>query len=488
VVAVVGDGALSGGMAFEALNNAGAQGRRLIVIVNDNDMSIAPPSGALREHLTELRDCMPDKSARMASLDAGELMSFAPDRTLFEQLSARFAGPYDGHDVEELVALLRLAVAYDGGPLVIHIKTEKGQGYAPAACAADKGHAVGKFDPTTGQQKKTTSAAPSYTGTFANALISQAERDEKIVAVTAAMPSGTGLDKFGKAFPDRCFDAGIAEQHAVTFCAGLACEGFKPFAAIYSTFLQRAYDQIVHDVAIQKLPVRFAIDRAGLVGADGVTHQGTYDVAYLGCLPHFVLMAPSDEAELMHMVATAAAIDDRPSALRYPRGNGIGIDLPTQPEALEIGRGRLVREGSDAAIICYGATLHRALSAADELTALGIDVTVADARFAKPIDDNLVAQLARHHAAIVTVEEGSSGGFASQVIDSLIRQGLDTSLSRVATLHLPDRFIEHDTQEAQARAAGLDASSIAAQVRQLVSGLPQNSQDFHVSARPRAAQ
>ena len=479
VVSVVGDGALSGGMAFEALNNAGTQARKLIVIVNDNDMSIGPPSGALRDHLTMLRECMPDEAARRASLAAGELMSFAPVPTLFEQLSATYAGPYDGHDVDELVAALQLAVAHDNGPLVIHIRTEKGCGYEPAASAPDKGHAVGKFDPASGRQEKSKASAPSYTNVFADALISQAEQDKSIIAVTAAMPSGTGLDKFAKAHPDRYFDVGIAEQHAVTFCAGMACEGYKPFAAIYSTFLQRGYDQIVHDVAIQKLPVRFAIDRAGLVGADGVTHQGTYDIAYLGCLPHFVLMAPSDEAELQKMVATAAAIDDRPSAFRFPRGTAIGVELPEQVKPLEVGKGRVVRSGSDAAILCYGATLHRALAAADELDAIGIRVTVADARFAKPVDDELVAQLARHHRLLLTVEEGSSGGFATQVTDSLLKQRMSKSLSRLMTLNLPDCFIHHDSQEGQAHTAGVDASAIVASVRQSLAGSgPRAARDY----------
>ncbi|MEM9360149.1 MAG: 1-deoxy-D-xylulose-5-phosphate synthase, partial [Pseudomonadota bacterium] len=471
VVSVVGDGALSGGMAFEALNNAGTQARKLIVIVNDNDMSIGPPSGALRDHLTMLRNCMPDETARKASLAAGELMSFAPEPTLFDHLSATYAGPYDGHDIDDLVAILRLAVAHDSGPLVIHIRTEKGFGYEPAASAPDKGHAVAKFDPASGRQEKSKASAPSYTNVFSDALISEAEQDKSIIAVTAAMPSGTGLDKFAKAHPDRYFDVGIAEQHAVTFCAGMACEGYKPFAAIYSTFLQRGYDQIIHDVAIQKLPVRFAIDRAGLVGADGVTHHGTYDIAYLGCLPHFVLMAPSDEAELQKMVATAAAIDDRPSAFRFPRGTGIGVDLPEQVRPLEVGRGRIVRSGSDAAILCYGATLHRALAAAEELDAVGINTTIADARFAKPVDDELVAQLARHHRILLTVEEGSTGGFATQVADSLQRQRLNNLLSRLMTLHLPDHFIHHDSQERQARTAGLDARAIIVRVHQAFSDI-----------------
>ena len=465
VIAVVGDGALSGGMAFEALNNAGAQGRRLIVIINDNDMSIAPPSGALRTHLTELRSCMADEAARRAAIDSGELISFAGDATLFEGFGARYAGPFDGHNMEEIVGALKLAAAAPDGPIVLHFVTEKGHGYAPAASAPDKGHAVGQFDPATGVQKKSSAkAAPSYTNVFAEALIAEATADESIVAITAAMPSGTGLDKFAAAHPERCFEAGIAEQHAVTFAAGMACEGLKPFAGIYSTFLQRAFDQVVHDVAIQKLPVRFAIDRAGLVGADGVTHQGSYDITYLGCLPHFVLMAPADEAELVHMVATAVAIEDRPSALRYPRGNGVGVALPEAGTALDIGKGRVLREGADAAILSYGTMLGSALAAADLLAERGISVTVADARFAKPIDDALVRDLVSNHEVLLTVEEGSIGGFAAQVVDSLRRQRLTDQMSRFTSIHLPDQFIHHDSQDGQAVTAGLDAQAIAAEV------------------------
>jgi 1-deoxy-D-xylulose-5-phosphate synthase len=464
VVAVVGDGALSGGMAFEALNNAGAQGRRLIVIINDNDMSIAPPSGALRTHLTALRSCMADKAARRAAIDSGELISFAGDATLFEGFGAHYAGPFDGHEIEEVVGALKLAAAAPDGPIVLHFVTEKGRGYAPAATAPDKGHAVGQFDPATGVQKKSSAKAPSSTNVFAQALIAEASADESIVAITAAMPSGTGLDKFAAAHPERCFDAGIAEQHAVTFAAGMACEGLKPFAGIYSTFLQRAFDQVVHDVAIQKLPVRFAIDRAGLVGADGVTHQGSYDITYLGCLPHFVLMAPADEAELVHMVATAVAIDDRPSALRYPRGNGVGVALPEAGIALDIGKGRVLREGSDAAILSYGTMLWSALAAADLLATRGISVTVADARFAKPIDDALVSDLVTNHEVLLTVEEGAIGGFAAQVVDSLQRQRLADHMSRLASIYLPDQFIHHDSQDGQAVTAGLDVQAIAAEV------------------------
>ncbi|MEL6374931.1 MAG: 1-deoxy-D-xylulose-5-phosphate synthase [Pseudomonadota bacterium] len=460
VIAVIGDGAMSGGMAFEAMNNAGAQGRPLIIILNDNDMSIAPPSGALRTHLGDLRARRPDAATRHAALAAQPLPSFADGATMFDHFGLRYAGPFDGHDVEEMVQVLEQAKAARE-PVLLHVMTNKGHGYAPAEAADDKWHAVATFDPATGVQKKGAGGGPpSYTGVFANALIAQAAADPKVVAVTAAMPSGTGLDKFGAAYPDRCFDAGIAEQHAVTFAAGLACEGFKPFAAIYSTFLQRAYDQVVHDVAIQKLPVRFAIDRAGLVGADGVTHQGSYDIAYLGCLPHFVLMAPSDESELVHMVATACAIDDRPSAVRYPRGAGTGVALPEHGVPLEIGRGRIVREGRRAAVLSYGVCLAEALAAADALRARGIDITVADGRFAKPVDDVLIAQLAREHAFLVVVEEGSIGGFATQVMASIHRQNLDFASGRLVSLRLPDRFIHQASQSEQTVEAALDREAI----------------------------
>ena len=459
VVAVIGDGALTGGMAFEAMNNAGAQGRRLIVILNDNDMSIAPPSGALRDALTILRDNMPPAEVRHAALEAGELPDFSPTPTLFNDLGFAYAGPFDGHDVHEMVSVLQRAKQHDG-PVIIHTVTKKGHGYAPAAESGCKYHGVSKFDIATGEQHKPAPKAPSYTGVFAKALIDQAAEDDRICAVSAAMPSGTGLDKFAKVYPDRCFDAGIAEQHAVTYCAGLACEGFRPFAAIYSTFLQRAYDQIVHDVAIQRLPVRFALDRAGMVGADGVTHQGAYDIAYLSCLPGFVLMAPADEAELMHVVATAAEIDDRPSAFRYPRGEGTGVALPNRGEPLTIGRGRIVREGTEVAILSYGTRMADAMRAADGLERRGVSTTVADARFAKPIDDDLVARLFRDHRLVITVEEGASGGFATMVLDSIMRQSLSVDTRRFIPMHLPDRFIDHDSQDAQIAAAQLDAGNI----------------------------
>jgi 1-deoxy-D-xylulose-5-phosphate synthase len=461
-IAVIGDGAITGGMAVEALYNAGAEGRRLIVILNDNDMSIAPPAGALQHLFAELRGTMPDAETRATALIESETVpSFAGRRTLFDDLGVTYAGPFDGHDIDEMVAVLEKARDGATGPILIHVITEKGKGYAPAMESGCKYHGVAKFDIESGAQKKPTPSAPSYTGVFAKSLIAAAKRDESIVAVSAAMPSGTGLDKFGKAFPDRCFDVGIAEQHAVTFCGALACEGFKPVAAIYSTFLQRAYDQVVHDIAIQRLPVRFVLDRAGMVGADGVTHQGSYDIAYLGCLPGFVLMAAADEADLAHMVETALAIDDRPSALRYPRGEGVGVLLPEAPEALAVGRGRVIKEGSRVAILSYGARLSDSLAAATTLEHLGHATTVADARFAKPVDDRLIRELIAHHEVVLTVEEGSSGGFATMVMDSISRQGLSIDTRRFASLYLPDRFIDHDSQAAQILKAGLDSRSIA---------------------------
>jgi 1-deoxy-D-xylulose-5-phosphate synthase len=468
VIAVVGDGAMSGGMAYEALNNIGAQKRKMVVIINDNDMSIAPPAGALSDYLRTLRAKMPSGAHRAEALSKPGLPSFAGEATLFDHLGVRYAGPFDGHDVEEMITVLTKIRDEIDGPVVVHVLTEKGHGYAPAAASKDKYHGVEKFEVATGKQFKSAPKAPVYTNVFAKALISEAVRDPRIVAVSAAMPTGTGLDKFGEIFPNRCFDVGIAEQHAVTFCAGLAAQGFKPFATIYSTFLQRAYDQIVHDVAIQRLPVRFAIDRAGMVGADGVTHQGSYDVAYLGCLPGFVLMAPSDEAELVHMVATAVAIDDRPSALRYPRGEGTGAAIPDIGQALEIGRGRIVSEGSSVAILSYGVRLAAALAAAERLASFGITATVADARFAKPIDDDLVRILAQDHPLLLTLEEGSIGGFSAQVYDSLRRQRLDLVASRVVPMYLPDAFIDHDKPANQMTHAGLDCDGIVERVLSLV--------------------
>ena len=464
VIAVIGDGALSGGMAYEGLNNLGAQQRRMIIVLNDNNMSIAPPSGALADYLTELRSRLPASVARKAAIAKEGLPTFAGERTLFDDLDVRYAGPFDGHDVDELVAVLEAARAYRDGPLLLHVMTEKGKGYKPAVESADRYHGVGKFDKKTGELFKGSAKAPSYTSVFAQALIKEAKVDEKVVAVTAAMPSGTGLDKFGEAFPERCFDAGIAEQHAVTFCAGLACQGFRPFAAIYSTFLQRAYDQLVHDVAIQCLPVRFAIDRAGMVGADGVTHQGSYDITYLGCLPGFVLMAAANEVELVRMIATAVQIDDRPSAFRYPRGEATGMELPEVAEPLEIGKGRIVKEGNSVAILSYGARLGAAVEAAEQLSRIGLSTTVADARFAKPIDDRLVASLIREHALVVTLEEGAIGGFSTQVIDSLRRQRMSDAVERLVPMYLPDEFIDHDAPASQVARAELDANAIVMRV------------------------
>jgi 1-deoxy-D-xylulose-5-phosphate synthase len=478
VICVIGDGAMSAGMAYEAMNNAGARDSRLIVILNDNDMSIAPPVGALSAHLSRLISSQPYQSMRHVGKVLSEKFprplqkaarraeeyarGFFTGGTLFEELGLFYVGPIDGHNLDHLLPVLKNArdTDYDG-PVLIHVVTQKGKGYGPAEEASDKFHGVAKFDVVTGKQAKPEPKAPSYTGVFAKALIAEAEADEDIVAVTAAMPSGTGLDKFAKRFPDRCFDVGIAEQHAVTFCAGLACEGLKPFAAIYSTFLQRGYDQVVHDVAIQRLPVRFALDRAGLVGADGATHHGSFDIAYLGCLPGFVLMAAADEAELMHMVATQAAIDDRPSALRYPRGEGRGVDLPARGTALEIGKGRILREGTKVAILSYGASLGQALGAADLLAARGLSTTVADGRFAKPLDQALLSRLVREHEVLITVEEGAIGGFATQVTHALIAERLLDGDLKFRPLYLPDRFIDQAKPAEQLAMAGLTDRDIA---------------------------
>src|SRR5215470_1948607 len=433
VIAVIGDGAMSAGMAYEAMNNAGSMDARLIVILNDNDMSIAPPVGAMSAYLSRLLSSKPYRSFRhlareMASKFPGPLeraakraeeyaRGFVTGGTLFEELGFYYVGPIDGHNLDHLLPVLKnVRNSTEKGPVLVHVVTQKGHGYAPAEAAADKYHGVVKFDVATGAQAKGKPTAPSYTSVYAKALIEQASRDERIIAITAAMPSGTGLDKFAEKFPERCFDVGIAEQHGVTFAAGLACEGFKPFAAIYSTFLQRAYDQVVHDVAIQRLPVRFAMDRAGLVGADGATHAGSFDMAYLGCLPGFVIMAAADEAELVHMVATCAAIDDRPSALRYPRGEGVGLEMPEEGRPLEIGKGRVLREGTKVALFSFGARLPECLKAADELAALGLSTTVADARFAKPLDTELLLRLAREHEVLITIEEGAIGGFGAHVL------------------------------------------------------------------------
>ena len=479
VVAVIGDGAMSAGMAYEALNNAGALRSRLIVVLNDNEMSIAPPVGAMSAHLTRLLTSRPFQSLRELGKSVAERLpppfadaarraeavakEFVHGATIFDALGFHYVGPVDGHNLDHLLPVLRNArAATFDKPLLIHVVTRKGKGYAPAEASDDKYHGVVKFDVVTGKQAKSVSNAPSYTSVFARALIAEAEADPKIVAITAAMPNGTGLDQFEKRFPERSFDVGIAEQHAVTFAAGLATEGFKPFAAIYSTFLQRAYDQVVHDVAIQKLPVRFAIDRAGLVGADGATHAGSYDVTYLACLPDFVVMAASDELELMHMVATSAAIDDRPSAFRYPRGEGVGVELPAKGTPLEIGKGRILREGGKIALLSFGARLQECLKAADDLAARGLSTTVADARFAKPLDTDLVKRLAREHEVLITIEEGAIGGFAAQVMQYLATIGaLDHGL-KIRPMILPDRFIDHAAPAKQYESAGLDARSIAA--------------------------
>ena len=476
VIAVIGDGAMSAGMAYEAMNNGGALGSRLVVILNDNDMSIAPPVGAMSAYLARLVSGRTYRSLREIGKHLAErLPRFFQDKakrteefargfwtggTLFEELGFYYVGPIDGHNLDHLLPVLRNVRDSEGGPILIHVVTQKGKGYAPAEASADKYHGVVKFDPVTGQQAKAPANAPSYTNVFANALLKAAREDEKIVAVTAAMPSGTGLDAFGKEFPGRTFDVGIAEQHAVTFAAGLATEGYKPFCAIYSTFLQRAYDQVLHDVAIQKLPVRFALDRAGLVGADGATHAGAFDIAYLACVPEMVIMAAADEAELTHMVATAAAYDDGPSAFRYPRGEGVGIEIPQFGVPLEIGRGRIVREGTRIALLSLGTRLPECLAAAEQLGQRGLSTTVADARFAKPLDEAMILRLAREHEVLVTVEEGSVGGFGSHVLHLLAREGMLDGGLKVRSLTLPDTFQEHGKPEAMYAEAGLDAAGI----------------------------
>ncbi|NNG03775.1 MAG: 1-deoxy-D-xylulose-5-phosphate synthase [Inquilinus sp.] len=478
VVSVIGDGSMSAGMAYEAMNNAGSMDSRLIVVLNDNDMSIAPPVGAMSAYLSRLissrsyrslRHLMKDladkfpRPLKTAAMRAEEFArGMVTGGTLFEELGFFYVGPIDGHTLDHLLPGLKNVRDATEGPILVHCVTQKGKGYEPAEAAADKYHGVARFDVVTGAQAKPKSNAPNYTKVFAGALVDQAARDDRIVAVTAAMPSGTGLNLFAERFPERCFDVGIAEQHAVTFAAGLATEGYKPFAAIYSTFLQRGYDQVVHDVAIQRLPVRFAIDRAGLVGADGATHAGAFDIAFLGCLPDFVLMAAADEAELVHMVATAAAIDDRPSAFRYPRGDGVGIDMPEQGQPLPIGRGRVLREGGKVALLSYGGRLQECLAAAEELTARGLSTTVADARFAKPLDEDLIRQLAAHHEVLLTIEEGSVGGFGSFVLQALATGGqLDAGLC-IRPLVLPDRFIDHEKPERQYEEAGLTRRHIVA--------------------------
>ena len=481
IVCVIGDGAMSAGMAYEAMNNAGAMDERLIVILNDNDMSIAPPVGAMSAYLSRLISSKPYRSVRHFAKDVAAKFprpfkeaarkaeeyarGMVTGGTMFEELGFYYVGPIDGHNLDHLLPVLKnLHDDKEPGPILLHIVTQKGHGYEPAEKSPDKYHGVTKFDVVTGVQVKAKSNAPSYTGVFAKALIKEAETDDKIVAITAAMPSGTGLDKFGEKFPKRTFDVGIAEQHGVTFAAGLATEGFKPFAVIYSTFLQRAYDQVVHDVAIQGLPVRFAMDRAGYVGADGSTHCGAFDLAYLCCLPGFVVMAPADEAELMHMVATAVAIDDRPSALRYPRGEGVGVALPERGTVLPIGKGRIVREGSTVAILTLGPRLAEALKAAEALAARGLSPTVADARFAKPLDEDLIRALARNHEVLVTVEEGAAGGFAAHVLQFLANEGLLDGGLKVRVMTMPDVFFDQEKPEKHYEMARLNAKHIAATV------------------------
>jgi len=477
VICVIGDGAMSAGMAYEAMNNAGALRSRLVVILNDNDMSIAPPVGAMSAYLSRLMSSrsymsLRELGAKMAKhfprgieRTLGRAEEYARGMltggTLFEELGFYYLGPIDGHNLDRLLPILRnVRDAEESGPILVHAITKKGKGYPLAESSADKLHSVSKFNVVTGEQAKAPPGPPNYTSVFATALIAEAERDPDIVAITAAMPSGTGLDKFGKRFPDRCFDVGIAEQHAVTFAAGLATEGMKPFCVIYSTFLQRAYDQVVHDVAIQSLPVRFAMDRAGPVGADGVTHFGSFDLSYLGCLPGFVLMAPADEAELVHVVATAVDIGDRPSGFRYPRGEGVGAQLPDRGQALPIGKGRLIREGNNIAILSLGPRLADALKAADELAARGLPATVVDARFAKPIDTALVEQLARHHEVLITIEEASIGGFSTQVLHHLAWKGLLDRGLKVRPMTLPDAFIDPESPAKQLLQAKLTAKDI----------------------------
>jgi len=480
VIAVIGDGAMSAGMAYEAMNNAGAMNSRLIVILNDNDMSIAPPVGAMSAYLArlisgrtylslreigkQLARHLPKYFEQRAARAEEYARGFWTGGTMFEELGFYYVGPIDGHNLDHLLPVLANARDAEQGPILVHVVTQKGKGYAPAEASADKYHGVVKFDVATGAQAKAKSNAPAYTKVFAQSLIKEARKDDKIVAITAAMPSGTGLDLFGAEFPDRTFDVGIAEQHAVTFAAGLATEGFKPFAVIYSTFLQRAYDQVVHDVAIQRLPVRFAMDRAGLVGADGPTHAGSFDVAYLGCLPGFVIMAAGDEAELVHMVATQVAIDDRPSALRYPRGDGFGVTMPEEGKPLEIGKGRILREGHKVALLSLGTRLGDCLKAAEELGGFGLATTVADARFAKPLDVDLVLRLAREHEVLITVEEGTVGGFGTYVLQTLAEHGVLDSGLKVRAMVLPDVFIDQDAPAVMYAKAGLDAKGIVAKV------------------------
>ena len=490
VICVIGDGAMSAGMAYEAMNNAGGMNSRLIVVLNDNDMSIAPPVGgmsaylarlvsgrtylSIREVAKQLTNVLPKPLQEKAAQAEEFARGFLTGGTMFEELGFYYVGPVDGHNLDHLLPILRNVRDSHQGPVLIHAVTKKGKGYEPAENSADKFHGVSKFDVITGKQAKPTPNAPSYTKVFAESLMAEADKDNKVIAITAAMPSGTGLDQFAKQFPDRTFDVGIAEQHAVTFAAGLATEGFKPFACIYSTFLQRAYDQIVHDVAIQKLPVRFAIDRAGLVGADGPTHAGSFDTAYLGILPGFVVMAPSDEAELRHMVATATMYDEGPCSFRFPRGEGIGIDLPEEGIPVEIGRGRIVREGTKIALLSLGTRLKACLEAAEDLEAAGLSTTVADARFAKPLDHDLIRRLALEHELLLIAEEGSVGGFGSFVIQFLTEQGLLENNLKVRMACFPDQFIEHDKPETMYSVAGLDAKGLVDRVFKALGGEKSN--------------
>ena len=479
-IAVIGDGAISAGMAYEALNNAGHDGRRMFVILNDNEMSIAPPVGAMSSYLSRLYAGAPFQDLKAAAKGAVSMLpepfqqgakrakdmlkGMAVGGTLFEELGFDYIGPIDGHDMEQLLAVLRTVKARADGPVLIHAITQKGKGYRPAEQARDKGHATARFDMVTGEQKKAPSNAPSYTKVFAKGLLAEAAADSRVVAITAAMPDGTGLKEFGAVYPKRAFDVGIAEQHAVTFAAGMAAGGLKPFCALYSTFLQRGYDQVVHDVAIQRLPVRFAIDRAGLVGADGATHAGAFDIAFMANLPGMVVMAAADEAELMHMIATAAAYDDGPSAFRYPRGEGVGVDLPERGTALEIGKGRIVREGAGVAILSFGTRLQEVEEAADKLAARGIRPTIADARFAKPLDRDLILQLAADHDALITIEEGSVGGFGSHVAHLLSEEGVFDHGLKFRSMVLPDTFIDQASPKDMYAVAAMNAEHIEAKV------------------------
>ncbi len=481
VITVIGDGAMSAGMAYEAMNNAGSSKTKMIVVLNDNDMSIAKPVGAMRSYLAKILSgkiyfsfretlkliisAFSKRFTKKAGKAEDFLRSAVTGGTLFSSMGFYYIGPIDGHDIDTLVSVFNNTNKIDfNGPIMIHVKTQKGKGYKFAENSIDKFHGVSKFNITTGEQIKTKSNLPSYTKVFANTLVKHAEKDSKIIGITAAMPSGTGMDIFAKNFPDRMFDVGIAEQHAVTFAAGLATEGYKPFAAIYSTFLQRAYDQVVHDVAIQSLPVRFAIDRAGLVGADGPTHAGSFDITYLSTLPNFIVMAPSDESELVKMINTSVDINDKPSAFRYPRGNGIGLELPTINEKLEIGRGRIIKEGNKVAILNFGARLKECLLSCENLSKKGINVTLADARFSKPLDENLIWQLATDHELLITIEEGSIGGFGSHVSQFLLENNLLDKNLKFRSMIFPDKFIEHDTPENMYKIAGLDAENISSNI------------------------